>query len=95
MPRVTRLAAPLLSALVLTAISASAQQPAAAPLPGGAASAPTVGQPGSRFYTGRRHALRRAEGSGSPRGFPRPSCRPRVLPQGADQRLNGPNGGVP
>lgn len=49
MPRVTRLAAPLLSALVLTAISASAQQPAAAPLPGGAASAPTVGQPAPDF----------------------------------------------
>lgn len=49
MPRVTRLAAPLLSALALTAISASAQQPAAAPQPGGAASAPTVGQPAPDF----------------------------------------------
>jgi len=48
MPRVTRFTAPLLTALALSAVAASAQQPSA-PAPGGAASAPTVGQPAPEF----------------------------------------------
>ena len=45
---VSRLTAPLVSALALAAVSASAQQPAS-PQPGGAASAPTVGQTAPDF----------------------------------------------
>ena len=45
---VSRLTAPLVSALALAAVSAAAQQPAT-PQPGGAASAPTVGQSAPDF----------------------------------------------
>ena len=48
MSRVMRVAAPVLSALALSAVTASAQQPAA-PVPGGATFAPTVGQQAPDF----------------------------------------------
>ena len=44
---------------------------------------------------GRRDALRVAEGSRSTERLPRTDGRPRLLPEGEDQGLNGPNGGVP